>query len=532
MESVNGDLGNPRFFDFKKRPYDAVNPRLTFQFWPAFQSELRRKGLSNVLDLQFNPFPTEPSAALRRIKHDDQLAKTRLLKYETDYDDYLLAGGTEPSLDLLRLAPEIERVATEHDRKEVRFFKDLMEKHATSANTALGIFNTLTTKSVQTDLSHILDDPRIHPRNKVFQLQKFFKDITPPNVAIAEQIKVEVANIPLALTYEDALRVANQIRDLQAELELVNPAATLTLSEMVSKLVSKIRDPKFQMLRFQISEWEERRLSPLATVTSTFGTLLSSAMAASTASVSSLLSGAGGGGASSSSRSSSSSSGTAAVAPVVPAVVAPIPIIVQFRPLIDLIQKFRLSESTIESNYSINSVDVIINGGNAGAPIPHPVHHPSGRPDFFTPPPHPSGQFVWVPKDSYVKPFGGNGGNARQGARSNKSDRGSDRNRDPGNGRDRNSRGDSHGKRGFTETRPDRNSRGDKSSRGDKDSSKRDRDYRPRGDSAKSTSEGGDRKRDRPSSSRDHQAASMTVASEDDDEDDSDESSSSDGSKN
>ena len=99
MESLNEDIGNPRFFYFKKRPYDAVNPRLTFQFWPAFQSELRRKGLSNVLDLQFNPFPTEPSAALRRIKHDDQLAKTRLLKYETDYDDYLLAGGTEPSLD-------------------------------------------------------------------------------------------------------------------------------------------------------------------------------------------------------------------------------------------------------------------------------------------------------------------------------------------------------------------------------------------------------------------------------------------------
>ena len=515
MESLNEDIGNPRFFDFKKRPYDAVNPRLTFQFWPAFQSELRRKGLSSVLDVQFNPLPIEPSAALRRIKHDDLLAKTRLQKYETDYDDFLLGAGTEPSLDLLRLAPETERVATDHDRKEVRFFKELMEKHATFANTALGIFNTFTTKSVQTDLSHILDDPRIHPRNKVFQLQQFFKDITPPNVAIAEQIKVEVANIPLALTYEDALRVANQIRDLQAELELVNPAATLTLSEMVSKLVSKIRDPKFQMLRFQISEWEERRLSSAVTGTSTFGALLSSAMSASTASVGSLLSGAGGGGARSSSSSSSSSSGVAAVAPVVSGVLTPVPIIVQFRPLIDLIQKFRLSESTIESNYSINSVDVIINGGNAGAQTPYPAHPPGGRPDFFTPPPHPSGQFVWVPKDSYVKPFGGNDGNSRQGNRSNKSDRGGDRHRDQGNGKDRNSRGDSHGKRGVTDSRPDRNSRGDKSSRGDKDSSKRDRDHRPRGDSSKSASDGGDKKRDRPSSSRDHQAASMTVASDD-----------------
>jgi hypothetical protein len=106
------------------------------------------------------------------------------------------------------------RVATDQDREDVRHLKEVMEKHATSANTALGIFNVMTTKSVQTDLSHILDDSRIHPRHKVFQLQKFFMDITPPNVAIAEQIKVEVSNIPLALTYEDALRVANQIRDL------------------------------------------------------------------------------------------------------------------------------------------------------------------------------------------------------------------------------------------------------------------------------------------------------------------------------
>ena len=140
MEFVQEDLGNPRFFDFKKRPYDAVNPRLTFQ------SELRRKGLSSVLDLQFNPLPPEPTAALRRIQHDDALAKRRLLKYETDYDDYLLGNGTEPSLDLLRLAPETERVATEQDRKEVRFFKELMEKQATSANTALGVFSTLTKK--------------------------------------------------------------------------------------------------------------------------------------------------------------------------------------------------------------------------------------------------------------------------------------------------------------------------------------------------------------------------------------------------
>ncbi len=384
---------------------------------------------------------------------------------------------------------------------------------------------------MQTDLSHILDDSRIHPRHKVFQLQKFFMDITPPNVAIAEQIKAEVSNIPLALTYEDALRVANQIRDLQAELELVNPAATLTLSEMVSKLVSKLRDSKFQMLRFQISEWEDKRLATASTSLN-FSSLLSSAMASSTASVSSLLSSAGGGGAHSASSSSSSSSGAPAIVPSVPVVAPVIPIIVQFRPLIDLIQKFRLSESTIESNYSINSVDVVSHGGHAGAPMPYPVWNSGGRPEFFTPPTHPSGQFVWVPKDSYAKPFGGNGGNPRQGARSNNSDKGGDRNRDNGQGRDRNSREDTRGKRGSTVNRADRNSRGDKSSRGDKDSSKRDRDSRPSGDSHKSTTEGGDRKRDRPSSSRDHQAASMTVASDHDDQDESDESSSSDGSKN
>jgi hypothetical protein len=57
MESINEDLDNSRFFDFKKRPYDAVNPGLAYQFWPAFQSKLKRKGLSSVLDLQFHPAP-------------------------------------------------------------------------------------------------------------------------------------------------------------------------------------------------------------------------------------------------------------------------------------------------------------------------------------------------------------------------------------------------------------------------------------------------------------------------------------------
>jgi hypothetical protein len=198
---------------------------------------------------------------------------------------------------LLRLAPEDERAATPQDHKEVRLFKEIMEKHATAANTALGIFNSMTSKSVQTDLGHILDDTKLHPRNKVFQLATFFTAITVPNVAIGERVKEELSQIPNATNYVEALRVANQIRDFQAELELVNPTATLSLSEMVSKLLSKLRDPKFQMLRFQIAEWEEKRLSSAtATLSSSFGSLLSSALTASVASVGSLTSGGGGAG--------------------------------------------------------------------------------------------------------------------------------------------------------------------------------------------------------------------------------------------
>ena len=193
MDSTVEDSANPRFYDFKKRPYDAVNPCLTYQFWPAFLSELKRKGLSSVMDLRFIAFPVEPTAFIRRIRHDDALAKRRLTQYETKYDAFLLTSSAEPSLDLLRLAPEAKRATTEQDRKEVRLFKEVMEKHATSANTALGIFNTMTSKSVQTDLSHILDDDQLHPRHKVFQLAQFFIAITPPNVAIGEQVKEEIS---------------------------------------------------------------------------------------------------------------------------------------------------------------------------------------------------------------------------------------------------------------------------------------------------------------------------------------------------
>ena len=463
------------------------------------------------MDLRFNPFPSEPTAALRRIRHDDTLAKTRLTQYETEYDAFLLGNGHEPTLDLLRLAPEADRAATEQDRKDVRHFKETMEKHATSANTAVGIFNSMTSKSVQTDLSHILDDDSLHPRHKVFQLAAFFTAITPPNVAIGEQVKEEISQIPHATTYVEALRVANQIRDFQAELELVNPTATLSLSEMISKLLSKIRDPKFQMLRFQIAEWEEKRLSSAtASLSHNFGSLLSSALTASVASVGNLTSGGGG---PRSSSSSSSSAGASVVSAGIPPGVPALPIIVQFRPIIDLIQKFRLSESTIDSNYSINSVDVIINGGNMGVPQ--------------SPFPQQQGQFVWVPQDSYSKPAGSYGGPISRDPRMHKYSKANDTSAPNGGGRFSSSRGGKSDRRGAFDgtgariSRGDQSSRGDQPSRGDKDVSRKDRNSR--GDMKSSVSEGGDKKRDRSVSSsvsRAHQAASLTVAPADDQDDD------------
>jgi hypothetical protein len=104
--------------------------------------------------------------------------------------------------------------------------------------------------------------------------------------------------------------------------------------------------------------------------------------------------------------------------------------------LIDLIQKFRLSDSTIDHNYSLNSVDVIINGGQAGSHISCLSDYQGRCPDFVTPPTHSSCQFVWMPKESYVKPSSGIG--TKQDARSHQQDR----YRDKGSGRDRSSRGD------------------------------------------------------------------------------------------
>lgn len=93
-------------------------------------------------------------------------------------------------------------------------------------------------------------------------------------------------------------------------------------------------------------------------------------------------------------------------------------------------------------------MDVIINGGNAGALLPYPTGHLSERPDFPPPPSYSYEQFMWVQPDSdavkvLVKgpaPF------------------------DPKKEAIRpepTSRGDSYGKRGSADVRGDRNSRGE-----------------------------------------------------------------------
>ena len=123
------------------------------------------------------------------------------------------------------------------------------------------------------------------------------------------------------------------------------------------------------MLRYQIAEWEELRLAALAVPPPPPPpplSRLSSASSSMSSSSSSSPFPAGGGGVRGGSalRVSNNSLGVL-VQPVAP---RPLSVSVQFRPVIDLIQKFHLSMSTVDSStQGINSVDVIINGGGAGA---------------------------------------------------------------------------------------------------------------------------------------------------------------------
>ena len=445
-------------------------------------------------------------------------------------------------------------VASNADRKAIKCFQEDMERQATTVNQALGVFNSFTTKSVQNELSYILDDPVNHPRHKVFLLQDYFNRQTPPNVAIGEKIKMEIGDLPQARNYTEILGIANTIRDLQAELTLVNPTATLSLSEMVSKLLSKIQDREFQMLRFQISEWEEQRLANLAIVMAP-----PPLPPAPVRGIVSSSSGGGGSSASSPASSSFSSGGNAglrlsnaSLGTLVPQFVPkPLSVSQQFRPVIDLIQKFHLSMSTVDSStHGINSVDVIINGAGAGSAQQNLTGNQlpmwgMPRPDFFSPDFRLPQYLNWMSQyDAAVKPPG-NGGYAkkfqkkdmtyqeRQQQRRTQSNSGSDRSRsdshrDNSYRGDKSSRGESSTRRGRdgVSNRDDSNSRGQSSHRGDRGdhkstSSRSDRDQRQT-----DTNDRSDRKRD-----RSEQASSLTVdLDEDDDDDDEDDSQSSDGS--
>jgi len=200
-----------RFYDFRKIPFDGLNKRTIYQFWPAFESEMKRKGLSPVMDLRFNPLPTEPTASFRKVAHDDEAMQVLVTAYDAALSGHLLNGGVAPDIDSLKIAPD-DLAATPSDRKAIKSYHDEMERQATSANQALGLFISFTTKSVQNDLAHILDDTVTHPRHKIFQLRDFFTRQTAPNVSIGEKIKMEIGDLPQARNYTDILSVANSIQ--------------------------------------------------------------------------------------------------------------------------------------------------------------------------------------------------------------------------------------------------------------------------------------------------------------------------------
>ena len=95
-----------RFYDFRKRPFDGINKRIVYQFWPAFESELKRKGLSPVMDLKFNPMPTEPTASFRKVAYDDSVMQARLAAYDTAQTSHLLHATRAPDINTLKLDPD------------------------------------------------------------------------------------------------------------------------------------------------------------------------------------------------------------------------------------------------------------------------------------------------------------------------------------------------------------------------------------------------------------------------------------------
>ena len=57
MPNSDDNSTTSRFYDFRTRPFDGINKRVTYQFWPAFESELKRKGLSSLFDEKYHPLP-------------------------------------------------------------------------------------------------------------------------------------------------------------------------------------------------------------------------------------------------------------------------------------------------------------------------------------------------------------------------------------------------------------------------------------------------------------------------------------------
>jgi hypothetical protein len=329
--------------------------------------------------------------------------------------------------------------------------------------------------------------------------------------------------------------------------------ATLTLSEMVSKLLSKIQDKEFQMLRYQIAEWEELRLAalvvpqpppPLPPSLSRFSSATSSMSSSSSSSPFSA--GGGGAGGGSALRVSNTSLGVL-VQPVAP---RPLSVSVQFRPVIDLIQKFHLSMSTLDSStHGLNSVDVIINGGGAGASQQSLAGNQipmwgMPRPDFLSPDFRLPAYLQWMSQFDTTLKSPGNGGYMKQVQRKddNYQRRQTTRNVQPSNPRNnrrsdnpyrgaKSSRGDSSSqrRRDDVSNRDEQPSRGESSYRGERNDSRSSssrNDSRDHRSKDRDNSERSDRKRDRSA-----QASSLTVDLDEDDQEDDDDSESSDGSQ-
>jgi hypothetical protein len=96
MQNSDDNSTTSPFYDFRTRPFDGINKRVTYQFWPAFESEPKRKGLSSVFDDKYHPLPITLSAAFRKVAHDERIMTERLAVYDLALTTYLLNASKEP----------------------------------------------------------------------------------------------------------------------------------------------------------------------------------------------------------------------------------------------------------------------------------------------------------------------------------------------------------------------------------------------------------------------------------------------------